>query len=258
MHTVKYGSSDSQEGDLYIPSKQRPPVICLLHGGFWRMPYSRDEMTLIAQDLAARGFAVWNIEFRRIGAIGGGWPGTFQDVTAGIDHLATFVADGVELDLNRVTVIGHSAGGHLALWYAARNRQYGNGSSASRVRTVAVVALAPVADLARAYTLNVGNSAIGELLGGSPHQQPGRYATVSPIVLLPLGVRQLIVHGTADEVVPIELTRDYVQAAKAAGDSVEFVELAGAGHMDYLDPSSEAHATLSRWLVHYSEELTLP
>jgi acetyl esterase/lipase len=131
MHTVKYGSSDSQEGDLYLPSKQRPPVICLLHGGFWRMPYSRDEMTLIAQDLAARGFAVWNIEYRRIGALGGGWPGTFQDVTAGIDHLATFVADGVELDLNRVTVIGHSAGGHLALWSAARNRHYGNGSAAS-------------------------------------------------------------------------------------------------------------------------------
>jgi pimeloyl-ACP methyl ester carboxylesterase len=126
------------------------------------------------------------------------------------------------------------------------------------VRTVAAAALAPVADLARAYALNVGNSAVGELLGGSPNQQPERYATVSPIVLLPLGVRQFIVHGTADEVLPIELTRGYVQAAKAAGDSVEFVELAGAGHMDYLDPSSEAHATLSRWLVHYSEESTLP
>jgi acetyl esterase/lipase len=255
MSTVKYGSSDNQEGDLFLPNKQRPPVVCLLHGGFWRMPHGRNQMTRIAQDLAARGFAVWNIEYRRIGAPGGGLPGTFQDAADGIDHLAVLVAERVELDLNHVIIVGHSAGAHLALLSAARKRQYGNTNPVSRVHATAVVALAPVADLTSAYVLNVGNNAVGELLGGSPDQKPERYAAVSPIMLLPLGVRQFIVHGTVDEFLPIELTRGYVQAAKAAGDNVEFIEVDGAGHMDYLNPSSEAYAAFSRWIVQYLEAL---
>jgi acetyl esterase/lipase len=115
--------------------------VCLLHGGFWRMPYGRDEMDAIARDLAARGFAVWNLEYRRVGAPGGGWPGTLDDVGAGIDHLATLVGEGVNLDLERVAVVGHSAGGQLALWSASR--------ASPRVRVAAAAGLAPVADLDR-------------------------------------------------------------------------------------------------------------
>lgn len=102
MRTIRYGSAPGQEGDLLLPSTSRPPVICLLHGGFWRMPYGRDQMTDVARDLAARGFAVWNLEYRRVGAPGGGWPGTLDDVGAGIAYLARLVADGIDLDLGRV------------------------------------------------------------------------------------------------------------------------------------------------------------
>jgi acetyl esterase/lipase len=248
MRTIKYGPSDYQEGDLYVPDGSRPPVICLLHGGFWRMPYGRDEFNPVARDLAARGFAVWNLEYRRLGAAGGGWPETLQDVAAGIDHLAMVVAEGTELDLDRVTVVGHSAGGHLALWSAARTENRGTLRVPTRVRPAAAAGLAAVVDLARAHALSVGNSAVAELLEGSPDQQPIRYATASPIALLPLGVKQLIIHGAADETLPIEVARDYAQVARAAGDSIQFSELPAAGHMNYLDPGSEAHTTLCRWL----------
>lgn len=248
MQTIQYGPYAGQEGDLYLPTGRRPPVVCFLHGGFWRLPYGRDQMTAIAQDLARRGLAVWNLEYRRLGAPGGGWPETFRDVATGIDHLATLVAGGLDLDLDRVAVVGHSAGGQLALWSPARDRACGERGTVRRVRVAAAVGLAPIADLACALERRVGGDVVAELLGGSPGQQPARYAAASPRALLPLGVPQLLVHGTADGVVPIEITRAYAEAAKAAGDPVDLVELAGSGHMEYLDPSSAAHATLCRWL----------
>jgi len=216
------------------------------------MPYGRDELSPVARDLAARGFAIWNLEYRRLGLPGGGWPGTFEDVAAGIDHLAKLVAQGTELDLSRVIVVGHSAGGHLALWCAARPGQRGLLRMPARVQPAAAAGMAAVVDLARAFALRAGNGAVGELLGGSPDAQPARYAAASPIALLPLGVNHLIVHGAADEALPITVTRNYVQAAKAAGDRVQFSELPGAGHMDCLDPTSEAHTTLCRWLEQFT------
>ncbi len=248
VRTFSYGSQASQEGDLYLPQVSRPPVVCLLHGGFWRMPYDRDQLSAIAKDLAAREYAVWNIEYRRLGATGGGWPGTLHDVASAIDHLATLVADGIELDLNRVIVVGHSAGGQLALWIAARKKP-ANISSPVRVQPIAATGLAAVADLARARELNVGKGAVNEFLGGPPSQYPDRYSAASPIKLLPLGVRQLIIHGVKDEALPIDLSRSYTAAAQASGDCVEFVELPDTGHMDFLDPNSKAHSVLCEWLA---------
>jgi pimeloyl-ACP methyl ester carboxylesterase len=213
------------------------------------MPYGRDQMTNIAQDLALQGFAAWNFEYRRLGSSTCGWPDTFNDVMMGIEHLADMAANGVNLDLTRVVVVGHSAGGQLALWAAARQLTGWPNHTEYRVRIAAVVAQAAVADLVRAYDLGVGGSAIAELMGGAPADQPARYKFASPRALLPLGIPQLVIHGTADDVVPIEIARAYAQAALDAGDKVEFLELAGAGHMDYLDPSSKAHAALCSWLV---------
>jgi len=248
MRTYSYGSLVSQEGDLYLPHVSRSPVLCLLHGGFWRMPYGREELTAIAKDLAARGYTVWNVEYRRLGETGGGWPGTLHDVASAIDHLATLVADGIQLDLNRVIVAGHSSGGHLALCNVARNKP-ANFSSPVRVQPIAAAGLAAITDLARTFELNAGRGAVQEFLGGSPSQYPDRYAAASPIELLPLGVRQLIIHGVKDEVLPFDLSRNYVNAAQASGDCVEFVELPDAGHMDFLDPDSKAHLTLCKWLA---------
>ena len=254
---VSYGPYSSQYGELTVPNRPRPAVVCLLHGGFWRMPYACGEITLIAQDLAARGYAVWNLEYRRLDEPGGGWPGTLQDVAAAIDHVATLLAEGVDLDLRRVIVVGHSAGGHLALWSAVRDRHFVSAGTVSRVPIFAAVGLAPIADLAATYTLNAGNGAVSELLGGSPVQYPERYAAASPAAQLPLGGRQLVLHGTQDEVLPIEQVRGYAQAARAAGDQIELVELIGSGHMDYLDPSSAAHAVLCTWLTNVlAQDLT--
>lgn len=245
--TVQYGASVDQQADLYLPATPRPPVVCLLHGGFWRMPYGRDQMAGIASDLAACGLAVWNMAYRRLGAPGAEWPATMDDVAAGIDHLANLGAGGVDVDLGRVIVVGHSAGGHLALWAAGRS--HARASSSPGVRIRAVAGLAPVADLAEAYGRRVGGDVVAELLGGTPSQFPDRLRAASPIAMLPLRARQLILHGTADDAVPIALSRRYARAAEAAGDAVELIELPGTGHMEFLDPASEAHAILRRWLL---------
>lgn len=247
MHTIRYGPAEGQEGDLYLPGSPRPPVVCLLHGGFWRMPHGRDQMTPIAEDLASRGLAVWNLGYRRLGTPGAGWPMTMDDVAGGIDHLAKVAFGGADLDLDRVTVVGHSAGGHLALWSGARPGP--RGAASPRVRVAAAVGLAPIADLARAYESGVGGEAVAELIGGTPARYPERFRAASPMEMLPLGIRQLLLHGTADDAVPIELSRRYARMASAAGDAVELVELPGAGHMDFLDPGSEAYATLRRRLL---------
>lgn len=244
MRFIRYGPTDDHEGDLYLPATPRPPVVCLLHGGFWRMPYGRDQMNEIASALQSGGFAVWNLEYRRLGVPGAGWPGTMDDVAAGVAHLARLAAGGVDLGLDRVAVVGHSAGGHLALWAAGQSRA----RQSHAVRIAAAVGLAPIPDLARAFELRVGGDVVAELIGGSPAGYPERYRAASPMEMLPLGVRQVILHGAADEAVPIESSRRYVYAAQAAGDAVELIEPADTGHMEFLDPGSEAFAALRRAL----------
>jgi len=250
--TENYGPLKAHEGDLHLPGGHHLPVVCLLHGGFWRMPYGRDQMAEIAHDLALRGYAVWNLEYRRLGTPTSGWPGTFDDVIMGIEHLAQLVGDGADLDLARVAVVGHSAGGQLALWAAARLNAGSTNGVEYRIRIAAAVGQAALSDLVRAYDLEVGSSAITELLDGTPTEQLARYELASPRAFLPLGTPQFILHGTANDVVPIELARTYVQAAQDAGDKVEFLELEGAGHMDYLIPSSDAHVALCTWLGSWS------
>lgn len=206
------------------------------------MPHGRDQMDAIARDLAAHGFAVWNLEYRRLGAPGGGWPGTLDDVAAGIDHLASLPALGFDIDLGRIAIAGHSAGGHLALWAAGRR------PTAAKLGVRGVVAMAPLSDLAEAHALKVGGEVVSEFLGGAPDLLPERLRAASPFEMLPLGVRQLILHGSADTAVPIDLSRRYASAAKAAGDVIELIELPGVGHMEFLDPESTAHAACRRWL----------
>lgn len=253
FQTLSYGPEAGQEGDLYLPLSPKPPVVCLLHGGFWKMPYGRDQFNAVAEDLAGRGHAVWNLEYRRVGAPGGGWPGTLRDVRMGIDHLANLQEKGISLDLSRVCVVGHSAGGHLALWAAAQC----NPSplfSAGRIRPFAAIGLAPLADLPQAFELQLGKGAVEAFLGGSPEEHPDRYAAASPSHLAPLGLRHLILHGAQDDLVPLDLSERYAVAAQAAGDPAELIALPTAGHMDFLAPDSQAHATWCDWLARRQAE----
>jgi acetyl esterase/lipase len=244
FQTFRYGPSESQAGDLYLPRTPRPPVVCLLHGGFWRVPHGREPLRAVAEDLVARGWAVWNIGYRRLGEPGGGWPGTLQDAASAVDHLAGLDA---ALDLERVVVAGHSAGGQLALQVAAGPGR-SEGLAPACIRPRAAAGLAAVVDLQAAWTQDLGHGAAGELLGGSPGEVPGRYAAASPLALLPGGPERLILHGTRDADVPVGLARDYVAAARAAGAPVRYVELPEAGHMDCLDPHSRTHASFCQWL----------
>jgi acetyl esterase/lipase len=232
---IAYGDHSDQVANLHLPVGQGPfPVVVLLHGGFWRSGWDRTLMTPLARDLAERGIAAWNVEYRRVGQEGGGWPGTLLDVAAAVDHLARVD----EIDVTRVVACGHSAGGHLALWLAGRHRLPADAPGAeAAVRLRAVLAQAAVADLAGGWNDGFGRDEMRGLLGGPPADVPGRYRIADPIGLLPLGVPQILVHGSLDDVVPLSQSRAY---ARAAGSEVELLEFADADHFDVIEPTHGA------------------
>ena len=231
----RYGAHRCHRADLFLPDGPGPhPVVVTIHGGYWRARYGRRLMKAVAGDLTRRGHAVWNVEYRRLGRRqGGGWPATFDDIAASIDHLAKLRDP--RLEVGSVGVVGHSAGGQLALWAAAR--------PAPRVPVRRVVAQAAVCDLASA-----GEPA-HELLGGTPSEVPERYAAADPMRLLPPSVPVLLVHGPDDETVPLRRSRAYLKAARAAGGEVELVEPAPGHHRVHIDPRSEAWGAAARWVT---------
>jgi acetyl esterase/lipase len=248
--TVSYGPDPSQCADLNVPAAPGPhPVMVLLHGGSWQARYGKRVMRGLLGDLLARGWATWNVEYRRVGN-GGGWPETFLDVAGAIDHLPALDA---ALDLDRVSVLGHSAGGHLALWAAGRGRLApaapGAFDGQPTVRLRAVISQAGVCDLSTSAR-RVPGGAAATLIGGGPDELPERYAAADPMLLLPTGVPVLLVHGVADQTVSVDYSRSYAQAARASGDEVELVEIAGeaGSHRAHIDPRGEAWAAVTRRL----------
>ncbi len=249
-----YGAEPTGFVDLRVPSGPGPhPVVILVHGGFWRVPYGLDLMDGLGDDLARRGIASWNIEYRRVGEPGGGWPGTLIDAARATDRLADLgITHG--LDLARVITVGHSAGGHLALWLAARRRlpvgALGAEASVAQLTgetalpLAGAISLAGVADLADGWRRTLGRGAVADLLGGSPDQVPERYATADPARSLPLGVPQALVHGGRDDIVPLDLSRAYAAAAQRAGDRVRLRELPDADHFDVIAATSPAWAVI--------------
>jgi acetyl esterase/lipase len=228
--SIRYGDQPDNVANLHLPAGEGPfPVVVLVHGGFWRYGWDRTLMTSLAHDLVRRGIAAWNIEYRRVGQEGGGWPGTFLDVAAAVDHLEQLDA----VDTSRVVTCGHSAGGHLALWLAGRRRvPAGAPGSDPVVRPRAAVAQGAVSDLATTYARDLGNGAAAALLGGGPDEFPERYRAADPAALAPLGVTQLLVHGARDDVVPVAQSRAH--AAAGVGE-VELVEFADADHFDVIE-----------------------
>ncbi len=226
---IAYGEAPQQFGDLCLPGRDHGgtlfPVAIVIHGGYWRSAYSLDHIGHLCAALTRSGVATWNLEYRRIGDPGGGWPAAGEDVLRGAGYLRP-LAERYPLDLDRVVVIGHSAGGQLALWLAAQHK----------VPLRGVVALAAVTDLRRAWELGLSQGVVAELLGGTPRGVPARYHDASPIDLLPMHVPQRLLHGTNDDIVPIEMSRRYQAAAAAAGDDARLIELPGAGHFELIDP----------------------
>lgn len=228
---VRYGDHVEQVLDVHLPAADDgpAPVVFLVHGGFWRQEYDRLHTRPLAQALANAGWGVVTPEYRRTGG-DGGWPETFHDVAMALERIRT-LADVVpeRLQLGTVTLLGHSAGGHLAMWLALRK----NRPVSPRIRRA--VALAPVSSLADGHARDVGEGAVAALMGGAPEDMPEEYAEADPAALLPGDVALVVLHGDEDEQVPVDMSR-----AHADTDSVTYVELPGVDHHALIDPLSDA------------------
>jgi acetyl esterase/lipase len=255
---IKYGDDASQFGDLRLPKDPRGfksllPVVVNIHGGFWRAAYDLTHAGHLCQAITDLGFATWNIEYRRIGN-GGGYPNTFIDVVNAVNHLRV-IAPQYNLDLDRVIVMGHSAGGHLASWVGAIvEARHG---ASLQIKPLTIISSAGVLDLKRAFELGLSNNVVKDFLGGTPEEVPERYAASSPIQLLPCGTKQILIHGEGDDIVPFEIAQRYYDAAKAKGDDVKLIPLKGMGHFEVIDPKSAAWDTvrdLIKFYLHRTHE----
>jgi acetyl esterase/lipase len=237
---VRYGSQHAQTADLWRPDGTTAdlPVVVLIHGGFWRQMYTKRLMHGLARAVVAEGWVAYNVEYRRVGPFGaGGWPETFDDVADALGALTR--VEGI--DPRRIVTCGHSAGGHLALWAGSSRAATARERPGTHpIRIAAAVSLAGVVDLVEAARLNLGSGAVSSLMGGGPEQFPERYAGGSPAALLPMGIPQFLLHGLSDTTVPAGLSAGYVERARSLGDEAEYVPLAGASHMDMIDPRGAA------------------
>jgi acetyl esterase/lipase len=217
-----YGSEPKQFGDLRLPDGDGPhPLAVVLHGGAWRATYNLIHAGPMCVTLTESGIATWNVEYRSVGDVGGGWPGTGDDVARAVEFVERLV-ERYPFDRSRVVLVGHSAGGHLALWAAKRAR-------------VPVVALSAVSDLRESAQRIGPDGPVARFMGGMPDELSDSYAEASPRELLPIGVPQVLVHGTEDDEVPYSMSEEYVTAA---GGEAELITLAGARHFEPIDPRS--------------------
>lgn len=249
---VSYGESPSQFGELYLPEGEGPfPVVVLVHGGCWRVEYGLDHVAPLAADLREAGVAVWSLEYRRLGESGGGWPGTFDDVAAGFDQLEG-LAESHPLDLDRVVLTGHSAGGHLALWLAARHQlpvdHRWHARSAAGLR--GVVGLAAITDPGR-YAEGGGacNRAAAELLGGDEPGREERLTLLSPHRLLPPAAPVHLVHGREDAIVPLQQSVVHAARVRAEGGHAQRHIIDQAGHFDLIAPFAPAWSTARKLIL---------
>jgi acetyl esterase/lipase len=248
--TILYGTAAQQLVELRLPDGPGPhPVVVVVHGGCWQAPWGLDHVRSFCAALTDQGWATWSLEYRRLGDPGGGWPGTFEDVARAADRLRA-AARNRPLDLDRVVAVGHSAGGHLALWLAGRaSLTTGNplrGETPLKLR--GVVSLAGIPDLRTGGAREVCGDAIPRLLGGPSSEQEDRLRLVSPVALLPLGVPQRLVCGSLDGIVPPELSIEYAAAARRAGDPVDVEIVEGVGHFELVNPDSPAWPAVLRAL----------
>ncbi len=226
---LAYGNDPNQFGDLRLPRGKGPhPLIVNIHGGFWRAAYDLTHAGHLCAALAGEGYATWNLEYRRVGNLGGGWPGSLEDISLGYRFLRQ-EAKAFNLDISKTMVMGHSAGGQLALCLA------------SHEPTVhSVVALAAVSDLKNAWVRHLSNDAVVEFLGGRPGEVPEHYKEADPLEFAVKSAVQWLVHGLDDDIVPFEYSRNYVQQKRKDKEDVHLLEIAGASHFDVIDPHSAA------------------
>jgi len=231
---LNYGTDPNQFAELRLPKTKGPfPVVMNIHGGFWRAKYNLAHAGHLCAALTAAGLATWNIEYRRVGNPGGGWPGIFEDVRSAFRYLPQ-IAKRYDLDSTKILVMGHSAGGQLALCLAAHE---------SSLKYV--VSLAGVLDLQRAWEEHLSDNAVVDCLGGKPSQVTEHYREADPMQLaINHATTQWLFHGAGDDVVPSYFSRQYAEQKKARGEDVHYTEVSTASHYDLIDPRSKAWPTV--------------
>ncbi|MGA2696627.1 MAG: prolyl oligopeptidase family serine peptidase [Terriglobales bacterium] len=235
---VAYGKDPNQFGELRFPKTGGPfPVVMNIHGGFWRAQYGLAHAGHLCAALTDKGYAAWNVEYRRVGNAGGGWPGTFEDIASSYRFIPQ-MAKQYKLDASRILVMGHSAGGQLALCLSAHE---GSVKSA--------VSLAGVVDLQKAYQQHLSNDAVVEFLGGKSNEVPEHYHEADPMQIS-IKATQWLIHGAADDVVPPSFSRNYVQAKQRLHEDAHYLEIGPAGHYDLIDPRSRAWASVVSTVQH--------
>ena len=237
---VAYGTDPNQFGDIRLPKSKGPfPVAMNIHGGYWRSKYDLTHAGHVCAALTAKGIATWNIEYRRVGNPGGGWPGTFEDIRNAYRFLPQ-LAKRYNLDATKALVMGHSAGGQLALCLAAHE---------SSLRSV--ISLAGVVDLQQAWELHLSHDAVVEFLGGKPNEVPEHYREADPMQLsISAATTQWLIHGAADTDVPANFSRDYAEQKKRKGENVHYLEISAAGHFELIDPRSIAWPKVEATALH--------
>jgi acetyl esterase/lipase len=245
---IAYGADANQFLDLRLPHENLPhgkksayPLVINIHGGFWRAKYNLDHAAHLCAALTLKGLATANLEYRRVGNEGGAWPGTFADIRAAYSFLVQNAAKH-NLDSRRIVVMGHSAGGQLALCLAAHE------PSLTRV-----VSLAGVVDLQHAYQLHLSHDAVIEFLRGTPNEVPDHYREADPMQLSISQAQQWLIHGSVDDVVPPEFSRNYLAAKQKRTskqkEDAHLLEITGAGHFDVIDPRSQAWKQIEKIIV---------
>jgi len=245
---IQYGGDPSQFAELRFPSGKGPfPLLFVVHGGFWQSHYDLSHVGHLCAAFTTRGVIACNIEYRRIGNSGGGWPGTFQDINLATRNIIQTLSPDPRFDLTRTAIIGHSAGGHLALWLVGSHRISKDSPLHSDLKQgiTSAISLAGVSDLRLAWKQKLGHGIVARLMGGTPEEHPDRYNAGSPIELLPTGTNQVLVHGTNDNIVPVSQSEAYVEKAEKLGDRPTLVSLQGIGHYELIDPESEVWPTVA-------------
>jgi acetyl esterase/lipase len=249
---VPYGRDPSQFADLRFPNGKGPfPLLFVVHGGFWQSAYDLSHIGHLCAAFTHKGIITSSIEYRRIGNPGGGWPGTFLDISLATRNILQEMSKDSRFDQARTAIIGHSAGGHLALWLVGSHRiskgSHLHNDQKQDIRNA--ISLAGVSDLRLAWKKKLGHGTVTRLMGGTPDEQPDRYNAGSPIELIPTGATQILVHGTADDTVPVSQSEAFVEKAEKLGDRATLVKLEGVGHYEPIDPESEAWPFVAKAVI---------